>query len=110
MFAITLSCYSILQIGPALSQDIHAYLATRFLGGLFAAAPLTNAGGIIGLLSVQTVNESDEIWQLMCGDDFGFPSNKASLTFPLRSGTLSVEVQRCPSLRHLSSLVVSWRL
>ncbi|KAI0270438.1 major facilitator superfamily domain-containing protein [Gloeopeniophorella convolvens] len=44
---ITLGLYAILHIGQARANNIGALLSTRFLGGFFACAPLTNAGGII---------------------------------------------------------------
>lgn len=36
-----------MQVGCALAPNIGALLAFRFIGGLFAAAPLTNAGALI---------------------------------------------------------------
>ncbi|KAI0788630.1 MFS general substrate transporter [Abortiporus biennis] len=39
--------YTCFQVGCALSPNTGAILAFRFLGGTFAAAPLTNSGGII---------------------------------------------------------------
>ncbi|KAI0296924.1 MFS polyamine transporter [Multifurca ochricompacta] len=44
---IALGIYAIFQVGQARAQNIGTLLVTRFLGGLFACAPLTNAGGII---------------------------------------------------------------
>jgi MFS family permease len=35
------------QIGCALSPNIGALIVFRFLGGCFAASPLTNSGGVI---------------------------------------------------------------
>ncbi|OBZ78053.1 putative transporter mfs2 [Grifola frondosa] len=47
IFRITLVCYTILHLGQALAKNIETLLVTRFLGGFFAVAPLTNCGGVI---------------------------------------------------------------
>ena len=47
IFLLTLGAYSILHLGQALAKDINTLLATRFLGGFFAVAPLTNCGGLM---------------------------------------------------------------
>lgn len=39
--------YSVLQLGEAVSPTMTALLIIRFLSGVFASAPLTNAGGVI---------------------------------------------------------------
>ncbi|KAH9941408.1 MFS polyamine transporter [Amylocystis lapponica] len=46
-FRIALLCYTILHLGQALAHNIETLLVTRFLGGLFAVAPLTNCGGVM---------------------------------------------------------------
>lgn len=47
MFIITMAIYTLFQIGDALAQNITTVVVIRFLAGTFAAAPLTNAGGVI---------------------------------------------------------------
>ncbi|EMD32362.1 hypothetical protein CERSUDRAFT_108809 [Gelatoporia subvermispora B] len=47
MFWIALVCYTLLHLGQALAHNIETLLVTRFLGGFFAVAPLTNCGGVI---------------------------------------------------------------
>ncbi|PPR04190.1 hypothetical protein CVT24_010738 [Panaeolus cyanescens] len=47
IFVLTLSCYTLFHLGQALAQNIETLLVTRFLGGFFAVAPLTNCGGVI---------------------------------------------------------------
>ncbi|OCH91764.1 MFS polyamine transporter [Obba rivulosa] len=47
MFRIALLCYTLLHLGQALAHNIETVLVTRFLGGFFAVAPLTNCGGVI---------------------------------------------------------------
>lgn len=44
---ISLGCYTILHLGQALAQNIETLLITRFLGGFFACAPLSNCAGVI---------------------------------------------------------------
>ncbi|KAF8213168.1 MFS general substrate transporter [Mycena galopus ATCC 62051] len=39
--------YTLFQIGGALAKNTATVLVLRFLGGVFAAAPLTNSGGVI---------------------------------------------------------------
>ncbi|KAL6304116.1 MFS polyamine transporter [Sparassis latifolia] len=47
MFIVALSAYTLLHLGQALAHNIETLLVTRFLGGFFAVAPLTNCGGVI---------------------------------------------------------------
>jgi multidrug resistance protein len=47
VFAGAFLPYTAFQVGSALSPNIGALLAFRFLGGCFAASPLTNSGGVI---------------------------------------------------------------
>ncbi|KAJ7091308.1 MFS general substrate transporter [Mycena crocata] len=47
IFVVAMSLYTILHLGQALAPNIETLLITRFLGGFFAVAPLTNAGGVI---------------------------------------------------------------
>lgn len=47
VFVWTLSIYTLFHIGQALAQNIHTLLITRFFCGVFACAPLSNAGGVI---------------------------------------------------------------
>lgn len=47
VFIITSIACTLFFIGPALAQNIQTLLVTRFFGGLFASAPLTNSGGTL---------------------------------------------------------------
>jgi len=44
IFLIPFTCYTLMQAGNALAPNTAALLIFRFLGGFFAAAPMTNAG------------------------------------------------------------------
>lgn len=46
VFVVAFIPYTAFQVGCALSPNIGALLAFRFLGGCFAASPLTNSGGV----------------------------------------------------------------
>ncbi|KAI0067788.1 MFS general substrate transporter [Artomyces pyxidatus] len=48
VFLIAFLFYTGFQVGCALSQNTASILVFRFLGGTFAAAPLTNSGGLVG--------------------------------------------------------------
>jgi len=48
VFIISFFLYSGFQIGCALSRNTASLLVFRFLTGTFAAAPLTNSGGVVG--------------------------------------------------------------
>jgi MFS family permease len=45
IFLLTMFSYMLLHLGQALAPNIATLLATRFLGGFFAVAPLTNCAG-----------------------------------------------------------------
>lgn len=45
IFMVAMSAYTVLHLGQALAHNIETLLITRFLGGFFASAPLTNCGG-----------------------------------------------------------------
>ncbi|KAF8638639.1 hypothetical protein AX17_002064 [Amanita inopinata Kibby_2008] len=47
IFMLTMVSYTLLHLGQALAPNIQTLLITRFLGGFFAVAPLTNCGGVI---------------------------------------------------------------
>ena len=47
IFIISFFIYTGFQVGCALSKNTGSILIFRFLGGCFAAAPLTNSGGLI---------------------------------------------------------------
>ncbi|KAK0478276.1 MFS general substrate transporter [Armillaria novae-zelandiae] len=47
IFIVSFFVYMCFQIGMALSQNTASLLVFRFLGGVFAAGPLTNSGAII---------------------------------------------------------------
>ncbi|KDQ59492.1 hypothetical protein JAAARDRAFT_153379 [Jaapia argillacea MUCL 33604] len=47
IFLVTLSIFTLLHIGGALSPNIATLLACRLLSGIFGSSPLTNAGGAI---------------------------------------------------------------
>ncbi|KAI0080277.1 MFS general substrate transporter [Panus rudis PR-1116 ss-1] len=46
-FIVSFFAYTCFQVGCALSPNTASILIFRFLGGTFAAAPLTNSGGVI---------------------------------------------------------------
>ncbi|KAH9947520.1 MFS polyamine transporter [Amylocystis lapponica] len=46
-FRVALAGYTILHLGQALARNMETLLITRFLGGVFAVAPLTNCAGVI---------------------------------------------------------------
>ncbi|KAA1468270.1 MFS general substrate transporter [Dentipellis sp. KUC8613] len=48
VFLVSFLFYTGFQVGCALSQNTASILIFRFLGGTFAAAPLTNSGGVVG--------------------------------------------------------------
>lgn len=48
VFIISFLCYTCFQIGCALSKNTASILIFRFLGGCFAASPLTNSGALMG--------------------------------------------------------------
>lgn len=45
VFWVAMTCYTLFHLGQALAPNMQTLLVTRFLGGLFAVAPLTNCGG-----------------------------------------------------------------
>lgn len=47
VFMLTIFAYTLFHLGQALAPNIQTLLVTRFFGGFFACAPLTNAGGVI---------------------------------------------------------------
>ncbi|KZV67553.1 MFS polyamine transporter [Peniophora sp. CONT] len=47
VFILAMTSYSLLILGQALAHNTATLLVTRFLSGVFACAPLTNAGGVI---------------------------------------------------------------
>ncbi|KAJ4485995.1 MFS general substrate transporter [Lentinula aciculospora] len=47
IFIISFFVYTMFQIGMALSKNTASLLVFRFLGGVFAASPLTNSGALI---------------------------------------------------------------
>ncbi|KAI0786660.1 MFS general substrate transporter [Abortiporus biennis] len=47
IFLITFIIYTGFQVGCALSRNTASILVFRFLGGVFASAPLTNSGGVM---------------------------------------------------------------
>jgi MFS family permease len=47
IFIVTFIAYIGFQVGCALSKNTASILVFRFLGGTFAAAPLTNSGALI---------------------------------------------------------------
>ncbi|KAA1468798.1 MFS general substrate transporter [Dentipellis sp. KUC8613] len=48
IFIVTFFVYTGFQVGCALSKNTASILVFRFLGGAFAAAPLTNSGALLG--------------------------------------------------------------
>ncbi|KAF7347942.1 putative mfs-multidrug-resistance transporter [Mycena venus] len=47
IFIYPFAVYTLFQIGCALAKNTATMLVLRFLGGMFASAPLTNSGGVI---------------------------------------------------------------
>ncbi|CAK5271077.1 unnamed protein product [Mycena citricolor] len=47
IFVFAMVMYTILHLGEALARNIETMLVTRFLGGLFACAPLVSSGGVL---------------------------------------------------------------
>ncbi|TFK56979.1 MFS general substrate transporter [Heliocybe sulcata] len=47
VFLVAFLCYTCFQVGCALAPNTGALLVFRLLGGMFAAAPLTNSGAIL---------------------------------------------------------------
>ncbi|KAF5309967.1 hypothetical protein D9619_010265 [Psilocybe cf. subviscida] len=47
IFIVCMLAYTLFIMGQALAQNIETVLVTRFLSGFFAAAPVTNSGGVI---------------------------------------------------------------
>lgn len=47
VFLIAFLCYTCFQVGCALAKNTASILVFRFLGGLFASCPLTNAGALL---------------------------------------------------------------
>ncbi|KAG6819299.1 hypothetical protein H0H93_013217 [Arthromyces matolae] len=47
IFIYTFIVYTIFQVAPAVSQNTTSILVFRFLGGFFAAAPMTNSPALI---------------------------------------------------------------
>jgi MFS family permease len=76
IFLITFFIYFIFQIACALSKTTAQLLVFRFLGGLFAAAPLTNSGALIAdiwdansrgkALAIFTVSSSIHFFHPLC--------------------------------------------
>jgi len=54
-------------VGSALAPNITVLLTSRFLGGFFAAAPLTNSGYVVPLDSPLTPDRRDHC-SALCGD------------------------------------------
>ncbi|CAK5271078.1 unnamed protein product [Mycena citricolor] len=47
VYTFAMVVYTVLHLGEALARNIETMLVTRFLGGLFACAPLVNSGGVL---------------------------------------------------------------
>ncbi|CAK5271079.1 unnamed protein product [Mycena citricolor] len=47
VYVLAMTMYTILHLGEALARNIETLLVTRFLGGLFACAPLVSSGGVL---------------------------------------------------------------
>jgi MFS family permease len=78
IFIITFIAYIGFQVGCALSKNTASILVFRFLGGTFAAAPLTNSGALIA-----DIWDGDHRGKAMCKShssvfsvfDLSFPSH-----------------------------------
>ena len=67
IFIITFIAYIGFQVGCALSKNTASILVFRFLGGTFAAAPLTNSGALIA-----DIWDGDHRGKAMCKCLFSF--------------------------------------
>lgn len=47
IFILSFFCYTCFQVGCALAKNMASLLVFRFLGGCFAAAPMSNSGGVL---------------------------------------------------------------
>ncbi|KAF8892701.1 major facilitator superfamily domain-containing protein, partial [Infundibulicybe gibba] len=47
VFLVTLSAYTLFQLGGSLGRNLASLLSCRFLTGTFGSSPLTNAGGAV---------------------------------------------------------------
>lgn len=65
VFIVSFFCYTMFNLGCALSTSIGSLLACRLLAGTFAAAPITNSGGVVA-----------DVWELK---DRGSPMGYFSL-------------------------------
>ena len=45
MLIFTMFCYTIFHLGQGLATNFGTLIVTRFFGGVFAVAPITNSGG-----------------------------------------------------------------
>jgi hypothetical protein len=70
IFWFTMTSYTLFHLGQALAPNMETLLVTRFFGGVFAVAPLTNCGGMllqVVLLSLCSDSEANtgviaDIW------------------------------------------------
>jgi MFS transporter, DHA1 family, multidrug resistance protein len=47
VFLLTGAAYTLFTLGQTLAPNVQTVIVTRFFGGFFACAPLTNSGGLI---------------------------------------------------------------
>lgn len=83
-----------MQVGNALAPNTAALLIFRFLGGFFAAAPLTNAGYVLPSLSTSALDRCD-LRSALLGDIWGPEDRGKALSFfalgPFAGPTVSLE-------------------
>ncbi|KAG6832304.1 hypothetical protein H0H92_003537 [Tricholoma furcatifolium] len=66
VFIYTFVVYTAFQVGAAVAQNTRSILVFRFLGGIFAAAPLTNSGALISdIWDAKTRGKALAIFTLM---------------------------------------------
>ncbi|KAE8212781.1 hypothetical protein CF327_g3624 [Tilletia walkeri] len=72
IFVISFLGYTLFILGQALAKNPETLLVTRFLSGVFASAPLTNAGGLIA--DIHDAKEKGKAITIFTAAVFGGPS------------------------------------
>ena len=65
IFLFPFAFYTLTQVGSALAPNTATLLTSRFLGGFFAAAPLTNSGYVVPPNSPLTADRRDHCSALL---------------------------------------------
>ena len=108
VFIGTFIVYTGFQVGCALSKNTASILVFRFLGGCFAAAPLTNSGAL--LADIWDTDHRGQAMSIFSLAPFAGPSIGPIVSgFISVSGTVSLDISvtPCPSLCTLSRSVTS---